>query len=47
MAKEIESTPAIEGADAVNFLKEMLEPASKEENRVLEEIEKKDLPKLF
>lgn len=47
MAKEIEPTPAIEGKDAVKFLKEMNEPASEKENKTLEEIAKKDLPNLL
>lgn len=47
MAKEIEPTPAVEGRDAVNFLKEMNKPAPEEENKTLKEIKKKDLPNLF
>lgn len=47
MAKEIEPTPAIEGADAVSFLIEMNTPAPEEENETLEVIAKKDLPNLF
>lgn len=47
MAKEIAPTPVLEGEDAYCFLKELLEPANDEERTQLEEIVKKDLPKLF
>jgi len=47
MAKEIAPTPVLEGEDAYYFLMEMLKPANDEERTQLEEIEKKDLPKLF
>jgi len=42
MAKEIAPTPVLEGKDAYHFLLEMVEPASAEQKRMIEEIEKKE-----
>lgn len=47
MAKEIAPTPVLEGKDAYNFLKEMVEPATPEERKIIEDIKKKDLPILL
>jgi hypothetical protein len=47
MAKEIAPTPVLEGKDAYNFLLEMAEPSTPEEKKIIEDIEKKNLPILF
>jgi hypothetical protein len=47
MAKEIAPTPVLEGLDAYNFLMDMTKPSSEEEKKIMEKIEKKDLPILL